>query len=204
MATTGAGTGNGICGGGGMVCTQRKLTEGVYAGSFRRHQDTSVSGLQRAMSANIMSQLLSAGIIVWNKMGFLLCDAVYPFYPSDSAMVFSSMSFIPSYSKICNLPEEVTSVLRTSSRPGVFVGLTEPWFLSCFIDSVARSSCFLTLDTEGLRFANVVPFWSHYSVKKLTINMEMDSGRITFHVCCIAKHWGKSTGMGSQMALRVF
>jgi len=91
-------------------------------------------------------------------------------------MVFSSVAFIPSYSEICNLPEEVTSVLRTSSRPGVFVGLQNPDFFHVSRNFVARNSCFLTLDTEGLHFANVALFWSHYSVRKLTNNMEMDSG----------------------------
>jgi len=51
MATTVAGTGNG--GRGGVVGTQRKLAEGVHAGSFRRHQCTAVSSLQSAVSADV-------------------------------------------------------------------------------------------------------------------------------------------------------
>ena len=50
METTGSGTGNG---GWGVVHTQRKLAEGVYAGFFRRHQGTAVSGVQSAMSADV-------------------------------------------------------------------------------------------------------------------------------------------------------
>jgi hypothetical protein len=36
-----------------VVGTQRKLSEGVYGGSFRRHQGTAVSGVQSAMSADV-------------------------------------------------------------------------------------------------------------------------------------------------------
>lgn len=115
----------------------------------------------------LTSQFFTSVIIVWNTTGFLLFDAVHPFCPV--AVQWSSVAWRSYQFTQQNLQFAWRGNISSHNlQSGCLRRLKQPWFVWCCRDFVARSPCFLVLETECLHFANVVLFWSLYSVTKLT------------------------------------